>query len=351
MHIFRYRGNGCRPESVEKLMLRRRAILRRMKAKTDSNNPLDPVELKRINDAYEYLKADLEDTFESFRQIKENVNTDTSGVALNCSAECVLAVGISSHGNERWKSAMEDTRVFQDCFGNDPHKCFFGIYDGHHGTFAAEMAATELHHALLMEMVKFDPRTKCTCSFNAADNKLNTAYCEIHSRAESKLSETGVIHEESTAMIQKIIQESEEKLQEWQSRNSFSGRKERKKKSKDPFREKLDEAFRKANFYTDVLLSWGKDEHSRVRWSGASTLACIIRDFPQSTPVQDEHEEEQVYGESKESGAPKDANKDAGDNGEENTTNEIENEDEEEEFVTAEPLRELGEIHIANAGN
>ncbi len=34
------------------------------------SNPLDPKELQKLNDAYELLKADLEDTFEAYRQVK-----------------------------------------------------------------------------------------------------------------------------------------------------------------------------------------------------------------------------------------------------------------------------------------
>ena len=52
--------------------------------------------------------------------------------------------------------------MFQDTFGADPRKCFLAVYDGHHGRWAAEMAATEFHHAMLMEMEKFDSNTQVT---------------------------------------------------------------------------------------------------------------------------------------------------------------------------------------------
>ena len=65
---------------------------------------------------------------------------------------------------------MEDTKVFQDNFGEDKNKSFFAVYDGYHGRFAADMAATELHHLLLNEMSKFDPKTKSTTATNQADN-------------------------------------------------------------------------------------------------------------------------------------------------------------------------------------
>lgn len=65
---------------------------------------------------------------------------------------------------------MEDTKVFQDNYGEDKNKCYFGLFDGYHGRFAADMAAAELHHLLLNEMAKFDPKTKSTTVTNILDN-------------------------------------------------------------------------------------------------------------------------------------------------------------------------------------
>ena len=31
-------------------------------------------------------------------------------------------------------------------------------------------------------------------------------------------------------------------------------------------------------YSADILLSWGKDEASRVRWSGCSTFTCVMQD-------------------------------------------------------------------------
>ena len=270
------------PDSVKALLKRRNAILKKLKQNTNGDKPLDPSQLQQINDAYEFLKADLEDTYEAYRRFRENPSTDVRGVGLNCSATCAYAVGICSDGNERWKNSMEDTRVFQDFFGNDPNKCFFAIYDGHHGRFAAEVAANELHHALLMEMEKFDPRTKCTCTFNMADSYDISQYnIHVHSRAPSRTSERGQIHEESTNVIHQIIRTCEEHvlelINEEKGKNvAKKKKKEKKEKEKDPFTEKMQGAFVKAHKYTDILMGYGKDEQSRVRWSGCSTVTCVI---------------------------------------------------------------------------
>ena len=290
LQIMKYRGSA-RPENTEKLMLRRQKILSNLKRATDSEHPLDPQELQQVNEAYEFLKSDLEDTYEAYRRVRDETHNYVSGIGLNCSADSVLAVGICSHGNDRWKNAMEDTRVFQDYFGNDSHKCFFALYDGHHGTFAAEMAAQELHHALLLEMEKFDPRTKCCCTTNHVPDTAPqetpepTSYCELHSRSASKMTEKTVICQESTAMIQKIIRECEEKLEEF-GVSPTSARKTCKKKPKPAFWERMCDALAKAHLYTDIFLVWGKDEHSRVRWSGCSTLTVVVQDTSQDEETE-----------------------------------------------------------------
>lgn len=321
-----------RPETVSALLKKRNAVIKSLQKKATSENPLPPTTLQQINDAYEFLKADLEDTYEAYRRLEENPHTNVRGIGLNCSPGCVLAIGICADGNDRWKNAMEDTHVFQDYFGNDPDKCFFAIYDGHHGQFAAEVAANELHHALLMEMEKFDPRTKCTCTFNMANNYDITQY-DIHSLAPSRSSERGLIHEESTNMVQQIIRTCEnhieelEKLVEGQETEQKTKRKEKKQKKKSPFEEKIHSAFRKAHKYTDVLLSYGKDEESRVRWSGCSTLTCVIQSIDPQQEVEEDDPNKKVFGTD---ASAREGNKNL--------------------KSTIEPPREMGTIHMANAG-
>ena len=59
------------------------------------------------------------------------------------------------------------------------------MYDGHNGHYAAEIAARELHHALLDSMSKFDPHTKCTCTFNLGEECAVSDH-DTHSRAPSR---------------------------------------------------------------------------------------------------------------------------------------------------------------------
>lgn len=318
LEIMRYSGVN-RPDSVHGLLKRRRAILRKMKKNTSADEPLNQLELQKINEAYEFLKADVEDTFQAYRDVSENTVIDVRGVALNCSALCVLAVGFASDDNARWKSQMEDTRVFQDCFGSDPNKCFFGIYDGHHGRFAAEIAANELHHALLIEMEKFDPKTKCTCTFNMADS-YDISHYDIHSRPNTATSIRGEIHDVSSNIIHQIIASCEDIVNDLQKEDQPDqlATKKNQRSMDDPFAMKMADAFKKAHKHTDVILSWGRDEMSRVRWSGTSTLGCVVLNKMQHQTG--EQEKMGIAGE------------------------------EEEEAKSAVELEELGVIHLANAG-
>ena len=287
-----YNGDE-KPENYRTLTERRRSLLQALTTASSSTHPVDPKEVQKINDAYEFLKADINDTYDKCRQVQEVVTVDhVAGIGLNCSTTCALAVGLCSEANERWKSQMEDTRVFQDYFGNDPHKCFFAVYDGHNGCCTAEVAANEMHHAMLCEMSKFDPRTKCTCTFNMADSYDISRYNihATHDNPSSAKSDRTLMHSYSINAIQQIIQTCQVNVNALDgngevSADAVASQKEKSESSKkkktreqDPFDEKMAEAFVKAHRYCDMVLTQGKDEYSRVRWSGCSTVCCVLRD-------------------------------------------------------------------------
>ncbi|XP_067687569.1 protein phosphatase 2C-like domain-containing protein 1 [Haliotis asinina] len=308
------------PDNSEALLKRRNAILRRLKNEATEKNPIDPKAIKVINDAYERLKSDIEDTYDMCRQIRQNINTNVNGVSLNCSPSCTLAVGLCSSQNERWKSVMEDTRVFQDYFGDDRDKCYLALFDGHHGRFAAEVAASELHRLLLNEMAKFDPKTKSTTAHNLADVTDISHY--KFDRPDTKDSERVLLHQESMDIIQQIIALCEDKydlLMKDKEQNSEGDEETKRKKSskpKHPLSPKISSAFKKAYHLLDILLSYGKDECSKVRWSGCSALTAIV----QATEPGDSFKESE--------NSPQ---KDEGGNGD--------------------TAMQLGLVHLANAGN
>lgn len=302
LEVMKYQGKN-KPTSVDGLRKRRQIIIRKLREEKETRKQLQAIQ--EINDAYEYLKAEVQGTFEMERQNREEINTNVHGMAVNCSPSCVFAVGFCSSQNERWKSYMEDTKVFQDSFGEDKNKCYFGLFDGYHGRFAADMAATELHHLLLNEMAKFDPRTKST----AATNILDTTDVEQYSfeRPDTKESESVTLHEKSVDIVQQIVNMCEDKYEELITpRRSKCGKQDahkdeqkenRKKKQKAPFTIKMESALAKSYYLTDILLSYGKDERSKVRWSGCSAVTLVIQSGEKLehgngiSPVAEEDEE------------------------------------------------------------
>ncbi|XP_064598379.1 protein phosphatase 2C-like domain-containing protein 1 [Liolophura sinensis] len=288
LEVMRYKDMN-QPDDTAKLFHRRNNLIKQMRAKVSENETVDPKEVQKVNEAYELLKANLEQTFESHRRVRRNVDTKVRGVSLNCSPNCIQAVGICASGNERWKNEMEDTRVYQDCYGGDPHKCFMGLYDGHQGRFAAEIAASELHGLLLHEMSKFDPRTKCTEGDNLTDESAVSRYTFV--RPTTKESERVILFEQSIDIVQqirKLCEEKYESLMHEKMEPCLQKSKQTLKKFESQLSENISSSFKKVHQLLDILLSYGKDECSKVRWSGCSTLNVIIQDFHKKDSSQEE---------------------------------------------------------------
>lgn len=323
------------PNTSDALLKRRNAVLRKLKSAATQENPVQPEEIERVNEAYEYLKSIVDGTFEELRQVREDVDANVDGIALNCSPDCAYAVGIAASGNERWKSQMEDARAFQDCFGEDRNKCYVGLFDGYHGRFAAEVAASELHKILLHEMMKFDPHTVSTVTSNLAMITNLSQY--KFERPNTSQSERVILYDESVSIIQNIINICESKYEELikeengASENTKEERKEtqskQRKKEKSPFMIKMEKAFSKCYYLLDILLSYGKDEHSKIRWSGCSAVTAVI----QSCKEEENENYGKVFGEF----AEKDETQKENDGAQ----------------SVFDPPKDVGKIHLANVGN
>lgn len=304
---------------MDSLLKKRNAAIHRLKKETSIDSPIEPKQIQKINEAYELLKADLEDTFEVCRQVREHVDTSCKTVALTCSLGCALAVGISSSANKRWNSDMEDTHVYQDCFGQDASKCYLGLFDGYHGHFTAEVAASLLHKMFLHELCKSDKSLKETHvenysaytdiahhSFvfgpdskldpNSSDERLNDKdKCQEKSAQNSKhLHENSFhhvnIHQDDDEMTQHIIQLCEEKYDKLQTefpsstlQNTLKSTDSKTEKTQHPKAKEIANAFDKSYHLLDILLSYGKDEWSKVRWSGCSALTVLIESLSDKT--------------------------------------------------------------------
>ncbi|XP_023931873.1 protein phosphatase 2C-like domain-containing protein 1 [Lingula anatina] len=284
LETMRYFGDDY-PEDLQALVQRRILLLRELRSEYDDGLPPDAKMVQTINSAFELLKSDLEDTYTASRQMEEKMEITSEGLGLNCRPKCVLAMGMCSDRNERWKNSMEDCRVFQDSFGEDDNKSYFAIYDGHGGAYAAEMAASELQYYLLKEMQNFDPNVQFDHIFTMDE-------------LDEKGSSNGHSYRGKSG--------------------GLSGRKSRghseAKKKKDPYSENMSSAFIEAYYQTDHYLSFGKDEQSRVRWSGCSALTVLLQNTcPEEYVLPDTRDQPEVS--------------------------------------KPEPPKQLGLLHLAHAGN
>lgn len=288
LSLLKYFGSN-RPSTVDALFRRRNTIMKKLKSAVTHKKTLDQQQIQHIDEAYEYLKADLDGSLEEFRSIQTEIDTKVRGVAVNSSCPCVLAVGFCSTSNGRWKSYMEDARVYQDEFGGDSNKTFFGLYDGHHGPFASEMCASNLHSLLRLELSKFDPNTTFLNPDDLPKITTGNDFSQMkHIISEKTVNKFDSDDEESLDIIKQIVKICEDKYNPLSRENTKSSKKrlcngdsvDEKAKMKSPMSEKMEAAFRKTYHLMDILLSYGKNECSRARWSGCSALTAVVHSDP-----------------------------------------------------------------------
>ena len=140
LEMFRF-SMEKKPSSVKQLVKRRRAIMRRLNETANSENPVSMKKLQKLNLAYELLKADIEGTNTTLRNVDEYFQIHPNLQGCGTTINCAMAFGVCQYSNSRWKTAMEDTYAFKDCFCNDPQSGFFAVYDGYSGSMAAEKCA------------------------------------------------------------------------------------------------------------------------------------------------------------------------------------------------------------------
>lgn len=137
-----------KPSTVKQLIRRRRAILRRLNETASSEKPVSMKKLQKLNLAYEAIKANIEGTNTTLRNVDEFFLDQRTIHGQGKRLSCALAFGVCQHANSRWKTSMEDRYAFKDFFCNDPQSGFFAIYDGYSGSMAAEKCARYLSELL-----------------------------------------------------------------------------------------------------------------------------------------------------------------------------------------------------------
>ena len=259
LHYF----NGQVPKTLQDLNARRLQLVREFTRNANSfaTDTSSMRLLKHLDEAYDNLKSEL---FKCDYQFNPSVvlddETDRSS-SYPCSSGFVRAVGISTSINRKWKSRMEENAVFTDCFGNDPNKCYFGIFAGYNGQNVANVAADRFDGELLMQMDKFN-----------TDISLEIDNSEFKAEA---------LHQKASLLISDIIAKCEDNIASLSKSNGRNSNHSASSRNKIPGLEKyakeMSAAFKAVHNIIDDAVSSGYKEKSRLRWSGCSTLACVVQ--------------------------------------------------------------------------
>ncbi|XP_016054345.1 PREDICTED: protein phosphatase 2C-like domain-containing protein 1 [Miniopterus natalensis] len=192
--------------------------------------------LQNTNNAFELL---WKKQMPAYYKITDNVQCSSTHSPPICHV-LVKAVAVCDDRNSTWKLDMNDRFTVVSDFGNKPNVCFFGLFDGHHGASAADFASAELPVLLLHQLSRFDPSYQMTPEEQTLISSFSTVFREEYTAAE----------------------------------NLFSLKKQTQEPGHE--RENLHKAFANAFWRMDRLLRLGRNEVSRVRWSGCSAVTCLL---------------------------------------------------------------------------
>ncbi|EGV96426.1 PP2C-like domain-containing protein C3orf48-like [Cricetulus griseus] len=153
----------------------------------------------------------------------------------------IKGVAICGNSNSTWKADPNGKFTVTNAFGDKANVCFFGLFDGHHGDAAADLASKEFQVLLLHQLAKQDPSYHMTAEQQKLINSFHTVFKEEYRAREDAFNST--------------IKTFRTNRREY---------------------EEIHKAFAKAFWRMDRLLRLGRNEVSRVRWSGCSALTCVL---------------------------------------------------------------------------
>ncbi|XP_069504978.1 protein phosphatase 2C-like domain-containing protein 1 [Ambystoma mexicanum] len=226
------------PTDMKSLAFRRQEVMSKLIKSSNYNER----EKQKIDSSYELLKETLMSSAR-YTQKEDVQNIGSSPVyETNVRNQFIKAIAICQDQNSAWKSNMEDDFTVVENYGNRPNTCFIGVFDGFHGTSAAKMASAELPIFILDNISKVDPSYR----LSEDERLLVTAY--------------------ETVAHQNLLE----------IERAFSSVAHDKEKFKKKDFQRIHTSYAKAFLRLDRLLRLGRDEVSRVRWSGCTVVACLI---------------------------------------------------------------------------
>ncbi|NXJ04634.1 PP2D1 protein, partial [Odontophorus gujanensis] len=195
---------------------------------------------QKINISFEFLMGDRSST-----SYCDPDNTNSVNALKKVKNSSIKALSVCQDKNSMWRRDMEDRFFVVDNYGRRSDTCFLGLIDGHHGTAAAETVAAELPLLFLDQLAQTDPSYRTT-------------------------KEEQQILDSFATVITEDYREKE---------RIFSDRQESKTNKTNTY-EWIHKAYAKSFWRMDRLLQLGRNEVSRVRWSGCSAVTCLMERLP-----------------------------------------------------------------------
>ncbi|KFZ59248.1 Protein phosphatase 2C-like domain-containing protein 1, partial [Antrostomus carolinensis] len=188
-----------------------------------------------------------------------NINNLSTFKKINNSL--IKALSICQDKNSTWQGDMEDRFIVLDNYGNRSDTCFLGLVDGSHGVTAAEAVAAELPLLFLDQLAQTDSSYK-------------------KSKDEQQILD-------SFATVIKADYREKEKI--------FSDKPGSDETNKTNTYEWIHKAYAKSFWRMDRLLRLGRNEVSKVHWSGCSAVTCLVERIPSERTGSTEEEERKHY--------------------------------------------------------
>ncbi|KAK4828371.1 hypothetical protein QYF61_026093 [Mycteria americana] len=184
-----------------------------------------------------------------------NINNPSTFKKVNNSL--IKALSICQDKNSTWQGDMEDRYIVLDNYGKRSDTCFLGLVDGSHGVTAAETVAAELPLLFLDQLAQTDSSYK-------------------KSKEEQQILD-------AFATVIKADYREREKI--------FSDKPGNDETNKTNTYEWIHKAYAKSFWRMDRLLRLGRNEVSKVRWSGCSAVTCLVERIPSKETDGTENEE------------------------------------------------------------
>ncbi|XP_006268551.3 protein phosphatase 2C-like domain-containing protein 1 isoform X1 [Alligator mississippiensis] len=223
------------------LLTRRWKLIRRLLKSSEYNER----EKQKIDYSFELLKG----------RSKCSSYYDTDNIVNSCRYPTVRnslikALAVCQDKNAMWRPDMEDTFVVVDNYGNKSDRCFLGVLDGWHGMSAAETVSTELPLLFLDQLSQADSSYK------------------VHEDEQTILNSFSTVIKENYREQEKIFFDKTQ-IGNTASTNTY---------------EWIHKAYAKAFWRMDRLLQLGRNEVSKVRWSGCTAVTCLLERVSNGKP-------------------------------------------------------------------